>query len=222
MTTPENKTTSSLVTVSSNELGRGQGKSYGIFFDVETTTSLPSSSSLIIEGIDLYVAAYDMTSPTHYEVWTKPGSWQEYESSQHADAKSKPVADYLRGFRKISHGTFTGKGQLVDGFTTIDRRQFQDVEIKGGNRQAFWITLSDDILLFKSYYTGVDVDGEGVNAIISRSEMMGSSVLQASNSVLKVYYGAAVFAYPLKLVDQATDFWDNAGFLGRIWTKVVL
>ena len=36
---------------------------------------------------------------------------------------------------------------------------------------------------------------------------------------MDVFYGAAVRAYPLELADPVTDFWYNAGFLGRLWYK---
>jgi len=182
---------SSLVTVSDNNMSAGRGKSYGILFDVETT---PSASSLVIAGMDLYL---ETTSPTHIEVWTKAGSWQDVNDAN---------PDYSAGFRQVFHGSITGKG--ASDFTKIALRDFQDVEIQGGHRQAFWVTLSDNNLVFKSH------EGEG----ISRHEME-KSIVQTSSEEFNVFYGAAVRAYPLELADPETDFWFNAGFLGRLWYK---
>ena len=197
--TSMNNTLTSLVTASGDDLVTGLGKSYGILFDVETT---PTSSSLVIAGMDLYLV--DTTLSTHYEIWTKTGSWEDI-----AVLTTKP-ADYLTGFHKVSHGTITSKRAASD-FSKISLQEFQDVEILGGGtRQAFYITLSDNLLLFKSYETPHGL-------VSSRHEM--ASIVQASNTALQVYYGAAVRAYPLELADPTTDFWDNAGFVGRIWTK---
>ena len=168
----------------------GRGKSYGILFDVETS---PSASSLVIAGMDLYLDTY---IDTHYEIWTKSGSWQDVNVAN---------PDYFAGFRQVSHGKITGKG--ASDFTKIALRDFEDVEIQVGQRQAFWVTLSDNKLVFKSY------EEEG----ISRHEM--GSVVQAGKDEFKVFYGAAVRAYPLELADPVTDFWNNAGFLGRLWYK---
>lgn len=166
------------------------GKSYGILFDLENTAS---AFSFEIKGIDLVLAT---TSPTHYEIWSKEGSWQDVIGEN---------PDYFEGFRLVSHGTIAGLGESK--FTDISLHEFHDVEIQSGHRRSFWITLSDDNLVFQNY------EQQG----ISRHEL--ESIVQESHEELRVYFGAAVRAYPLELADPATDFWYNAGFLGRIWFK---
>eukprot|EP00585_Thalassiosira_rotula_P017978 CAMPEP_0196207830 /NCGR_PEP_ID=MMETSP0912-20130531/8665_1 /TAXON_ID=49265 /ORGANISM="Thalassiosira rotula, Strain GSO102" /LENGTH=367 /DNA_ID=CAMNT_0041482549 /DNA_START=134 /DNA_END=1234 /DNA_ORIENTATION=+ len=216
-TTDTGSALTSLTTVSGNDLATGRGKSYGILFDVEATPSLSHSSSAVIAGMDLCVT--DTTLSTHYEIWTKNGSWQE-----NIALTTEPAA-YLAGFRKVSNGSIPGKkkgggsAQHSGVFSTIPLGEFQDVKIKGGGaRQAFWITLSDDILMFQSYADEESIEGESiVGKIVSRHDMKRGGIVQALSAELRIYYGAAVRAYPLKLADAATDFWDNAGFLGRIW-----
>ena len=188
-TTSVNSLTS-LVTVPSDGVTTGRGKSYGILFDVEVKGE---ASSVVISGMDMYL---DTTS-THYEVWTKQGSWQDVDNVNNPE--------YFAGFRYIAHGSITGKG--ASDFTKIPLSDFKDVEIQGGHRQAFYVTLNDDNLVFQSY------EGEG----ISRHEM--ASVVQAEQDDLVIYYGAAVREYPLSLADPMTDMWFNAGFLGRLWHK---
>ena len=184
----------SLVTVSGDDTTTNRGKSYGILFDVKTLDN--GGSSIIISGMDLYL---DTKSQTHYEIWTKEGSWQDVNESN---------PDYFTGFRQISKGQITGKGAAD--FTKIELRDFEDVEIQGGGyRQAFYLTLSDNRLVFKSNA------GEGM----SRHEMSVADVVQESSAYFEVYYGAAVRAYPLEKAVPATDFWYNAGFLGRVWYK---
>lgn len=176
----------SFVTVTDIDVTTGRGKSYGVLFDIEATLS-----SLVIAGMDLYL---DTTSPTHYETWTKQGSWQLVENEN---------PDYFEGFHQVSHGSITGNGPSE--FTKIEIKDFREVNIEGGQRQAFWVTLSDNNLIFKNN------EGEGV----SRHEI--GSVVQAASEAFNVYFGAAVRAYPLENADPMTDFWYNAGFLGRIW-----
>lgn len=171
-----------------------RGKSYGILFDIETT---PTSSPLTITGIDLLL---DAEKATHYEVWNKMGSWQDGYNSQNANRDH-----FMDGFNQVSHGRITGKGS--SDFTKVALGSFKDVEIGGGQRHAFWVTVSDNIMVFENY------EGEG----ISRHEM--ANVLQIEKDELKVFYGAAVRAYPLEVADPETDFWYNAGFLGRVWYK---
>ncbi len=168
----------------------GRGKSYGVLFDVEATVT---SLSLVVVGMDLFL---DTTSPTHYEIWTKRGSWQILNNED---------PDYFMGFRQVSHGSIAGRGPSE--FTPIGIQDFRDVYIEGGQRQAFWVTLSDNNLIFKNN------EGEGV----SRHEI--GSVVQASSGEFEVYFGAAVRAYPLENADPITDFWYNAGFFGRVWYK---
>lgn len=170
----------------------GRGKSYGILFDVE---SIASASTFSIKGMDLVLAT---TASTHYEIWWKKGSWQDVIGDN---------PDYFEGFRLVSHGSITGEGSSK--FTEISLEDFHDVEFEGGSRHAFWVTLSDDNLVFQNY------EGEG----ISRHEM--ESVVQASCKEFNIFYGAAVRAYPLELADPITDFWYNAGFLGRVWYKEI-
>lgn len=186
---------SSLVTVSGDGDTTNRGKSYGILFDVKTPSGGPS---IVISGMDLYL---DTTSQTHYEIWTKGGSWQDV-------ADSNP--DYSAGFRRVSGGQIAGRG--ASDFTRIALRDFEDVKVQGGGyRQAFYLTLSDDRLVFRSNV------GEGM----SRHEMSEADVVQASaaDGRVDVYYGAAVRAYPLERAVPETDFWYNAGFLGRVWYR---
>ena len=182
----------SLVTASGDALRRGQSKSYGILFDIETT---PTSSPTTISGMDFYI---DASTPVRYEIYTKEGSWQEKTNAENEM--------YQNGFKQVSQGTATGRG--ASEYTKIPLRDFKDVEVKGGgSRQAFYVTMSDDILISKTY------EGNGV----SRHEM--KTIVLSSNEEFTVFYGAAVRDYPLDRADPATDFWYNSGFLGRIWYK---
>jgi len=180
----------SLATLSGDGSTNGHGKSYGILFDVEAS---PSASPLVIAGMGLNL---DTKSETHYEIWTKAGSWQDVNSAN---------PDYKNGFRQVSHGRITGKGSAD--FTEIALNDFQDVDLPAGHRQAFYVTLSDNNLVFQNY------EEEG----ISRHNMVNE--VQLGKDEVKVYYGAAVRAYPLDVADPVTDFWNNAGFLGRLWYK---
>lgn len=170
----------------------GSGKSYGILFDIETATSV------VIAGMELVLST---TSPTYYEIWSKEGSWQDVNVDE---------PNYFEGFRKVSHGSIDGQG--ASEFSFIPLHEFQDIVMEGGGRHAFWVTLSDDHLAFINYD-----DEEGT---VSRHEM--ESDVQISSDELNVLYGAAVRAYSLEYADPATDFWYNAGFLGRIWYKEII
>jgi hypothetical protein len=83
MTTAENSL-DSFVTVPDIDVTTGRGKSYGILYDVVNTHE---SSSLVIVSMDLYI---DTKSDTHYEIWTKQGSWQDVVQIENPD--------YLEGF----------------------------------------------------------------------------------------------------------------------------
>eukprot|EP00581_Thalassiosira_minuscula_P013151 CAMPEP_0183729392 /NCGR_PEP_ID=MMETSP0737-20130205/30126_1 /TAXON_ID=385413 /ORGANISM="Thalassiosira miniscula, Strain CCMP1093" /LENGTH=1010 /DNA_ID=CAMNT_0025961555 /DNA_START=121 /DNA_END=3150 /DNA_ORIENTATION=+ len=171
----------SLVTVSPDGTSEGRSKSYGILFDVE---SFDSSLPVVIAGMDLYL---DSSTSTHYEIWTKSGSWQNVNTGN---------PDYKHGFRQISHGTIIGKGSSE--FTKIPLGDFEDVELIVGERQAFWVTLSDNMLVFKNY------EASG----ISRHEM--GNFIQAGEygkDEFQIFYGAAVRAYPLESADPVADFW---------------
>jgi hypothetical protein len=200
-----NTAPTSLATARDDDLAVGRGKTYGIMFDVESAAGVSPSSSLAIVGMDLYLA--DVTLPTHFEVWTKPGSWQDSDAAvaRLGAPENRPAADYLAGFRRVSHGTLPERAPASSSqFTKVP---FRDVVLAGGEgvRQAFWITLSDNLLLFRS-----------------RQSHGGSGrTVQASNAELRVFLGMAVRTYPLELADPASDFWNDAGFLGRIWTKLV-
>jgi len=183
----------SLVTVEGDAMSDSRGKSYGILFDVEIN---PSVSSLTISGMDLYL---DTNALTHYEIWSKIGSWQDINNN------SNP--DYFEGFARISHGSVTGKGSTE--FTRIALGDFHDIPLQGGQRQAFYVTLSDDNLVFTNY------EGEG----ISRHELSPGLIQKSITDKINVFYGAAVRAYPLEKADPMTDFWYNSGFLGRLWYK---
>lgn len=148
--------------------------------------------------MDLFL---DTISPIHYEIWTKEGSWQDVKGTN---------AGYFTGFRQVSHGSITGSGPSE--FTTITPGDFQNVEVKGGQRQAFWVTSRDNSLIYKSYEA----------AGVGRHEMTGGgNIIQVSSEEknFNVFYGTAVREYPLELADPETDFWYNAGFLGRLWYK---
>jgi len=175
----------------------GQSKSYGILFDVETASA--SSSPVTISGMDFYL---DSTVPVHYEVWAKRGSWQRADGETSAGTPQ----EYKSGFVQVAAGTIAGRGS--SDYTKIPIRDFKDVDLEGGgDRRSFYLTASDDVLVSKTY------DGAGV----SRHEM--ETIVQASNELFQVFYGTAVRAYPLESADPLTDFWDNSGFLGRLWYK---
>ena len=201
---------SSLVTVSGDDGDdmTNRGKSFGILFDVQTPSGGSGLTSVVISGMDLYL---DMTtSKTHYEIWTKGGSWRDVVA---VDDENQ-ITDYSVGFRRVSSGHITGGG-ASSGLTRIDIGDFEDVRVPvGGYRQAFYVTLSNDRLVFRS-----NVGEEGVT--IGRPEMLDEDVVQASavDGSMDVYYGAAVRAYPLETAVPETDFWYNAGFLGRVWYR---
>lgn len=188
MTTAENSL-DSFVTVPDIDVTTGRGKSYGILYDVVNTHD---SSSLVIVSMDLYI---DTTSATHYEIWTKQGSWQDMGS------------DFLEGFRQIFSGSITGRGPSE--FTRIAIEDFENVRIGGGQRQTFYVTSRDNNLIYTSN------EGGGV----SRHDV-GRNVIQASSKQFDVFFGAAVRTYPLENADPMTDFWYNAGFLGRVWFEI--
>ena len=167
-------------------------------FDVEMNSNV---SSAVISGMDLYL---DTTSSTHYEVWVKPGSWQNVD-------KTNP--EYFKGFHQLSHGTIEGKGLCKANslkscaFSTIPIQDFQDITLsKGGAwRAAFYVTLNTDSMLLRN--------GEGS----SKHKM--ANVVQSSNDEFQVFYGAGVLTYPLQFADPVTDVRNNKGFLGRLWYK---
>lgn len=177
----------SLVTVSGVSTPTAHKKAYGILF------SVACAASLAIAGMDLYLDTY---AETDFQIWTKPGSWQDVDAAD---------PDYFSGFRQISHGRILGNG--ASDFARVSLQDFADVEIKAGKQQAFYVTLTDNKLVFENY------EGEGM----SRHEM--GSAVQAETDEFKVFYGTAVREYPLELADPVTDFWYNAGFLGRLWYK---
>jgi hypothetical protein len=193
MTTVENSL-DSFVTVPDIDVTTGRGKSYGILYDVVNTHD---SSSLVIVSMDLYI---DTTSATHYEVWTKQGSWQ--------DVVQIEDPDYLEGFRQVFSGSITGKGPSE--FTRIAIQDFENVRIGGGQRQTFYVTSRDNNLIYTIN------EGGGV----SRHDV-GRNVVQASSKEFDLYFGAAVRTYPLENADPTTDFWFNAGFLGRVWFETM-
>jgi hypothetical protein len=191
-TAPDVNPLRSLVTALDADMITGSGKSYGILFDIETTTSV------VIAGMELVLAT---TSPTNYEIWSKQGSWQDVNVDE---------PNYFDGFQKVSQGSIDGEG--ASEFSYIPLHNFYDVIIQGGGRHAFWVTLSDDQLAFINYD-----DEEGS---ISRHEMQSN--VQVSSSDITVLYGAAVRSYALENADPATDFWYNSGFLGRIWYQKII
>lgn len=180
----------SLVTMPENDVATGRGKSFGMLFDVEANHG---ASKVVISGIDMLL---EHTNPTHYEIWTKEGSWQDPKQVK---------SDYLEGYSRIAHGTITGRGP--SDFAKIALRDFKDVEIRGGSVQAFYVTLNDDNLVFQRF------DGQEA----TQHEM--KRMVQASSDELNVFYGAAVRTYPLGRADPVTDFWFDAGFLGRFWYR---
>lgn len=65
---PDINPLNSLVTALDMDMITGSGKSYGILFDIKTTTSV------VIAGVELVFAT---TSLTYYKIWSKEGSWQD-------------------------------------------------------------------------------------------------------------------------------------------------
>ena len=169
-------------------------------FDVEIHSNVTSS---VVAGMDLYL---DTTSSTQYEVWAKPGSWQNVD-------KKNP--EYFKGFHQVSHGTIEGKGMCTTNsikscaFSTIPIQDFQDVTLaKGGARRAaFYVTLNTDSMLLQNREAS------------SKNEM--ANIIQSSNAEIQVLYGVGVLTYPLQFADPVTDFHKNKGFLGRLWYKEV-
>lgn len=104
---------------------------------------------------------------------------------------------------KYSFSLQNREGKGASDFARIALQDFADVEMQRGQQQAFYVTLTDNRLV---YAEGTD-----------RHEMNIS--VQAENDEFTVFYGAAVRAYPLGLADPVTDFWYNAGFLGRLWYR---
>jgi hypothetical protein len=174
----------------------GLSKSYGILFDV---TNTDPSLQLVISGMDL---SLDTTKTTHFEVWTKIGTWQD----SHLDSMMDP--DYLSGFQRVGHGSVEGAGSKE--LTKLLTKDFRDVTIPPTQNRAFYVTLNDDALLYKR--------GEGAD----HHHMANGDVVLVQNDGVAVHYGAAVRAYPLELADPMTDFWNNAGFVGRLWYRRVV
>ncbi|EED88621.1 predicted protein [Thalassiosira pseudonana CCMP1335] len=139
----------SLSTTTVVDVTEVSSKSFGILFDVDAKTT----SSLVLSGVDLNICTASLKAASHYEVWSKRGSWEDVDEARQ---------DYFEGFSQLSH-------------------------------------------VFRSSEGGP-----------FRHEMK-RNIVQASNTDLNVYYGAAVLKYPLQTADVETDFFDNAGFVGKVW-----
>ena len=86
-TVPDVNPLNNLVTALDMDMITGSGKSYGILFDIETTTSV------VIAGMELVLSA---TSHTYYEIWSKEGSWPDVNVDE---------PKYFEGFRRVSGGS---------------------------------------------------------------------------------------------------------------------
>eukprot|EP01082_Thalassiosira_pseudonana_P014953 g13281.t1 g13281 contig8:312289-314050(+) len=175
----------SLSTTTVVDVTEVSSKSFGILFDVDAKTT----SSLVLSGVDLNICTASLTAASHYEVWSKRGSWEDVDEARQ---------DYFEGFSQLSHGTITTKGSC-----DIASLTFNASIPKEG--LALYITLTSNDLVFRSSEGGP-----------FRHEMK-RNIVQASNADLNVYYGAAVLKYPLQTADVETDFFDNAGFVGKVW-----
>lgn len=175
----------SLSTTTVVDVTEVSSKSFGILFDVDAKTT----SSLVLSGVDLNICTASLTAASHYEVWSKRGSWEDVDEARQ---------DYFEGFSQLSHGAITTKESC-----DIASLKFNASIPKEG--LALYITLTSNDLVFRSSEGGP-----------FRHEMK-RNIVQASNTDLNVYYGAAVLKYPLQTADVETDFFDNAGFVGKVW-----
>jgi hypothetical protein len=161
----------------------GTGNAYGLVFDVEMHQHLPS---LTVMGMDILL---NTDGPVSYEISTKEGSWRDLDMSS--------AADFQQSFRTVASGT-TSESGLVQ----IQMTDFENVVLSSTERrQAFWIALNGEGLVYKNYDEGT----------------VGSAdeIKQKSSSEFELYYGRAIMHYPF--VNPRQDFREQKGFVGRLW-----
>jgi len=187
----------SLQTSSGENLITGISKSYGIIFDVQIGLGL---SYLKITGMELYL---DTVFSSHYEVWTKKGSWKDSNGM---------YSDWAEELHEVAHGIISGAGACQPShagnctFAPIATDEFESIEIIGErSRQSFYVTLTTDDLISQNYIR----DSE-------RLRLM-DDVLYSSSAELDIFYGASILQFPLSLADPDTDFRLGRGFMGKIW-----
>lgn len=167
-----------------NDILAGTGNSYGLVFDVEVHQHV--SSSLTILGMDILVNSDD---PLTYTISTTEGSWRDLDMTS--------AANFQQAFWTVASGTTSGNG-----LTTIHMTDFKDVILSSTERrQAFWIALNGDGLVYKNY----------------DDRIVGSAdeIKQKSSSEFDLYYGRAIMHYPF--ANPRQDFRDHKGFVGRLW-----
>lgn len=166
-----------------NDIVAGTGNAYGLIFDIEMHQHV---SLLTILGMDILVNA---DGPLTYTISTTEGSWR--------DLDIESAVNFQQSFRTVSSGTATGNGM-----TKIRMIDFKDVTLSNKERrQAVWIALSGDGLVYKNY----------------DDRIVGSAdeIKQKSSSEFDLYYGRAVMHYPFSNPRQ--DFRDYKGFVGTLW-----
>jgi hypothetical protein len=158
-----------------------------VLFDIQVRANV---TSVTIVAMDLLLAP---TAPVAYEVWTRPGSWR--------DAASRAARGV--GFRPVANGTVAGRAAST--LAPLPPSRFAGVAIRGGARQAFWVTLRAPALRFQDFGRSAGlVDG---------------GIALASAPELDVLYGSAVLRYPLEGAEEG-DFADYRGFLGTLFYTV--
>ncbi len=169
----------------------GISKSHGLLFDIETNANI---SSLNVVSMELLI---DSQGPIEYEIWTKKGSRHELDLTD---------PNFYTAFYKVSEGIINASGVCETcGFSPIPLDQFQDVLIEGWRtRQAFWISLKQNSLVFQEYKEEQEIRDLQVISQIAIPEF-------------EVYYGTAVLYEPINMVNPRQDFRGVMGFLGKIW-----
>ena len=187
----ESKQVKKMTTLAADDLlASSGGSSHGVLFDVRVRANL---TSVTIVGMDVLI---EPTRPIAYEIWTKPGSWQDVPV-----AAAGARRDYRAGFQLVSNGTVDGQG--ISALAPLDG--FASIEVPGDARQAFWVTLQEDGLRFQNFGPA--------------AKLVDGGIAVASSPHLDVLYGTAVSAYPLEDADSE-HFLDHRGFLGTIFYTV--
>jgi len=181
----------SMQTVRSINTLSGISKSHGLLFDIETNSNI---SSLNIVSMELLI---DSQGPIEYEIWTMKGSRHELDLTD---------PNFFTAFYKVSEGILNANGVCETcGFSSIPLDQFQDVLIEGWRtRQAFWISLKQNTLIFQEY----EDEKESHNLQV---------ISQFATPEFEIYYGTAVLFEPINVVNPKLDFRGVMGFLGKIW-----
>lgn len=169
----------------------GISKSHGLLFDIETNSNI---SSLNVVSMELLI---DSQGPIEYEIWTMNGSRHELDLTD---------PNFFTAFYKVSEGILNASGVCETcGFSSIPLDQFQDVLIEGWRtRQAFWISLKQNTLVFQEY----EDQKESHNLQV---------ISQVATPEFEIYYGTAVLFEPINMVNPKLDFRGVMGFLGKIW-----